>query len=908
MAQSGMIKGKITSKATQNGVSDVEVNLVELKLLKFTDGDGTFSFAQVPYGHYKISIGDGYNVSEVVIVNVDKEIVDLGDIAVKVENESLNATEMQLPSIGLEDVASVADDDGVSSQSYSSILTAYRDPFLSTAAYTFGPLRYRLRGYDRDETEVFVNNIAMNDVESGAAFWGQWGGLNDMFRNQNTSFALNPMEVGFGGLQGGTAIDASAANQRQQTRITYSASNRSYNNRLMVTHSTGMMKNGWAISASASKRWAKEGYIPGTFYDGYSYFLGVSKKINPKTMLHFTTFGSPTQRGKAMPAIQEAMDLAGDNYYNPNWGYLNGEKRNARVNSSYQPVGILSLEYNRSPLEQLNVALSYQDGFYGNSALDWYNAMDPRPDYYRKLPSYFYMEGTHSDSIAGDAMQAALSSNPDLLQIDWDGLYSANRLNNQTINGVTGNRSVYVIGQDRDDTRRISLATNYKKVLNENTKIFAGISYQLQMTESYRKMLDLLGGDYYVNLNQFAERTYVGNSTLNQNNILNPNEIIREGDKYNYNYKSTFHKGYVWGQGNFSFNKFDAFVTARVGMDAFQREGLYQSGLFSDDSYGKSDMQSFLTYAIKGGLTYKINGRNYLYLNAGYVANAPTFDNSYISPRVRNTTIDNIKLETSQTIEGGYLIHSPYLNGRLSGFVTDFNNITDIKRFYHEDYRTFVNFVMQNVGIRNLGAELALQAKLSASLTATGVATWTQVFYTTRPDISVYRDNDTNIEASHTTSYMKNYFVASGPQSAYSLGLNYRSPRYWYANVNFNYMDRNYMEVNPTRLTADAVDMMDRTSAEYQAVVNQEQFPSFYTVDIFAGKSFLLQNYFKKLPRSWMLYINVGVNNVTNNKDIITGGFNQLRFDYATRNPDKFPPKYFYGYGINYFVNIALKF
>lgn len=906
-AQEGMLKGKLVSNDAGTPVAEMELELIELKVLKFSDGNGVFSFSNVPYGTYTLQIGDGIRASEAIQIQMNSEMVDLGAITIQLTEGSENSTE-QLLSVGLEDIITDLEEDGMSANSYSPILSAYRDPFLSAVAYTFGPLRYQLRGYNRNEQEVYLNGMPMNDVKSGSAFWGQWGGLNDVFRNQTNSFGLMPMEVGFGGLLGGTAIDVTAINQRKQTRITYSNSNRTYRHRVMVTHSTGLMSNGWALTVSASRRWAKEGYIPGTFYDGYSYFLGASKRIRSKAFLHFTTFGAPTRRGKAMPAIQEAMDIAGSNYYNPNWGYLNGVKRNARISNAFQPAGILSFEYRPNPLESWNIAIAYQTGYNENSSLDWYNAQDPRPDYYRKLPSFYWYNPAGADTNTAQQVLDELTGNPDKMQIDWARLYEANRFNTVTVNGVTGKRSLYAIGNDVDDIRRISLASGYKGVASDHLKIFGGLVYQLQMMESYREMTDLLGGDFWVNQNQFAERTYIGNHILNQYDLNHPDRIVKEGDRYMYHYKSLFHRAYLWGQASFMYNKFDFFITGKMGIEAFRRDGQYLNGIFQDDSYGKSAMHQFLTYSGKAGLTYKINGRNYLYLNGAYVTNAPSFDNTFISPRVRNLTVTDPATVKSMTWDAGYLLHTPYLNGRISAFTTQYDHMSHILRFYHEDYRTFVNYAMTDISIRNLGAEVALQAKLSPTMSATAVAVWTQVFYTSRPTVSIFRDNDTITTPSSSIAYLENYYAVSGPQSAYTIGFNYRSPQYWWLNVNFSYFDRNYLQVNPTRLTEDAVDLMDRTSSAYQKIVSQEQLPAFYTIDIFTGKSIMISDLFRKVPRSHILYINVGINNITNNKNIITGGFNQLRFDMATRNPDRFPPKYFYGLGINYFVNISYKF
>lgn len=906
--QFAIVKGRIVSDATNQPISDVEVELPFLKILQHTDGNGEFTFSQIPYGSYDVVIGSGYSLDETVKISVDKSVVEIGDILVTPNEAATSFQSGQLPTIALEESSSSADDDGVSDQSVSGVLTASRDPFLSAAAFTFGPLRYQLRGYQRDQLDVFMNGIPMNDAESGFAIWGNWGGLNDVFRNQSVTFGLQPSDAGFGGLTGTTSLDASAAAQRKQIRVSYSLSNRTYRNRLMFTYSTGLLKNGWAFSVSGSKRWAQEGYIPGTFYDGYAYYLAISKKMGQKSMLHFITFGSPTERGKAMPSIQEAMDIAGSNYYNPNWGWQDGEKRNSRINSSFQPTAILSYEYKASTRTLLTLSASYQQGFVGNSSLDWYNAQDPRPDYYRKLPSYYLNNPAGVDSATATAVLEDLQNDPDQMQVDWDRLYQANRFNQETVNGVTGSRSVYVIGQDRDDIRKMSFAANLLSSVGEHAKVYTGIAVLSQHTESYRKMIDLLGGDYFVNLNQFAERTYVGNTLLNQNDLNNPNGIIREGDKYNYDYNSDFLNAYWWGQSVFTFDKVDFNIAAKFGYNTFSRNGLFNNGLFPTNSEGKSETQSFFTYAVKGGITYKIDGRNYLFVNGGAMSNSPTFDNTFISPRTRNSVISDAVTEKIKTIEGGYLLRAPALNGRLSMFATDITDATQIKRFYHEDYRTFVNYVMRNVNTRNLGAELAMQAKISPSFTATLIATWMQAFYTSRPNISIYQDNDTTIKVGTNVAYMQNYYLPVGPQTAMTLGINYRSPKYWYANINFNYFDRNYVEVNPSRLTTDAVDLLRPGSAEWHAILDQEKLPSAFTIDIFAGKSFLLSKAMKWLPYGSYLYLNVGVSNILNNRDIKTGGFEQLRFDYSGANPERFPSKYFYAFGTNYFVNVSLKF
>src|SRR5438105_1197582 len=161
------------------------------------------------------------------------------------------------------------------SQNVSSVLTAGRDPFYAAASFNFSPVRFRMRGYDGDLTSVFMNGIPMESIDNGFTPFGLWGGLNDVMRNRDVSLGLRYNTFSFGDIGSTTSIDSRASKQRKQTSFSYALSNRNYIHRWTLTHSTGISKKGWAFSFSASRRWADEGYVPGTYYNGWSYFAGV---------------------------------------------------------------------------------------------------------------------------------------------------------------------------------------------------------------------------------------------------------------------------------------------------------------------------------------------------------------------------------------------------------------------------------------------------------------------------------------------------------------------------------------------------------------------------------------------------------------------------------------------------------
>jgi hypothetical protein len=342
---------------------------------------------------------------------------------------------------------------------------------------------------------------------------------------------------------------------------------------------------------------------------------------------------------------------------------------------------------------------------------------------------------------------------------------------------------------------------------------------------------------------------------------------------------------------------------------SYAREGLYRNGLFADNSYGKSKSQNFLTWSSKAGVTYKINGKSYLFVNGIYQQEDPGINNTFLSPHTRNQTIENPCLQTTQSIEMGYLMKAPKLNIRIVGYATDIQNATSIQRFYNDDpdFQSFVNFVMQRVNMRFIGSELAIEYVLNPSLSISAVAAIGQAFYTNRPSVTVYADNDTNTTPGSKEVYIKNYYLGVGPQSAYSTGIAYNGAKHWYGKINFNYLDRNYIAVNPARRTIDAAELVDKNDMLYNKIFDQEKLPAIFSIDLSVGKSFRLNKISKKIPYGLMLYVNLGISNLLNNTNQKSGGYEQLRYDFTNNNPDKFPSKYFYGYGRTFYLSLSFK-
>ena len=207
--------------------------------------------------------------------------------------------------------------------------------------------------------------------------------------------------------------------------------------------------------------------------------------------------------------------------------------------------------------------------------------------------------------------------------------------------------------------------------------------------------------------------------------LFRPNRILHEGDKFGYNYDLNIKRGSVWLQGTFKFRKIDFFLATEHSYTSFFRKGNVKTGLFPTNSYGKSATYNFYNSAIKGGITYKFNGRNYLFANGSYASRAPFFENAFLAPRTRDFVQDDLKSEEIVSVEGGYIMNAPKLKLRATGYYTQFKNQLNVLTFYNDEFRNFVNYAISNIGKVHAGIEFGAEAKVYKGLSVnSGCSCW----------------------------------------------------------------------------------------------------------------------------------------------------------------------------------------
>ncbi|PIE99154.1 MAG: TonB-dependent receptor, partial [Polaribacter sp.] len=431
---------------------------------------------------------------------------------------------------------------------------------------------------------------------------------------------LTPSSYSFGGVLGSTNMNTRASEYREGGSISYASSNRSYVHRLMATYASGELEGGWSFAFSASRRMANEGFVDGTSYNAYSMFGTIEKRINDKHSIGFTSIYAFNKRGKSGANTQEVFDIKGTKY-NPYWGYQNGKMRNSRMKRIEEPIFMLSHYWDISDNTTLNTNVAYQFGEMGNSRLDYMGGRllsngsiigrgsNPDPTYYRKLPSSTYKYG-------GNNIYDLLMNFKEDGQVQWDDLYAQN---------MTGaGNSKYILYEDRSDDKQFTANTILNSQINENITLNGKVKYSYLRSENFAKVLDLLGGKYYLDVDGYGE-----NFEQKQNDLFHPNRKVGVDDKFKYNY--IFYSNVIDGflQAQFKYNKVDFYLAGDVSRTTHQRRGLYRNGGFKNNSFCKSKMQEFTNISGKAGLTYKITGRHLLDFNGGYITKAPTLRNTF---------------------------------------------------------------------------------------------------------------------------------------------------------------------------------------------------------------------------------------------------------------------------------------
>lgn len=279
----GGVKGKVVSRTTRAAIDGVKVTLTPGDVTTKTDASGNFVIENLAKGEYTLSFEAAEFEPLTLAVRVDKLIRDINNVILIPENVAPTMDDAIFAEFDTETLEDA--------QSLPSSLSASKDVFNNIASYKFSEMRFNVRGYDSQYSDVYMNGIQLNDAMTGYTPWSLWSGLNDATRNQEVTSALNMGDMGISGIAGTTNINTRPSQMRKGLRASVVNGNSMYRFRGMLTYASGLQDNGWSYAFSVSTRQGGNSYVNGVYYNAFGYFAAVEKQFNSQHRLALSILG-----------------------------------------------------------------------------------------------------------------------------------------------------------------------------------------------------------------------------------------------------------------------------------------------------------------------------------------------------------------------------------------------------------------------------------------------------------------------------------------------------------------------------------------------------------------------------------------------------------------------------------------
>lgn len=617
---------------------------------------------------------------------------------------------------------------------------------------------------------------------------------------------------------------------------------------------------GWSLSAYLAGRTGRDMHIKGVFTNAVESGVKLQKHWNYDHRLTITAMFSPSERGTRRASTAEAYRLTGDNLYNPSWGYQNGKVRNANVRRTAVPSLIVAYDGAVSQNTTLTIAAGADVGTGKYSALEWFDALTPMPDNYRFLPSYY-----EDEDVAAGVADVWRKGDPRYTQIDWDELCRQNRL--------AGGNAVYAVGDRVERIVSANVRASAVTMVGSRTTIGYGLYMSYNNSRNYRQMRDLLGSDHIVDIDQYlVDDAAYGN--MLQNDLRNPDRMIREGDRFGYDYSLT--DRYLCGFVTLNYNsdRINMDFAADIGERMICRNGFYEKELFAgNESFGRSRRMHFAPYTVKAAFGYSFTPRHYLEVSAAFVGETPDARDLFLQTQYNNRTIDNPVLRSVAGGELNYTFLHKVVNLRASLFANISRNDCEVSHYYDDLAAEYCDMVVSGIDRLNIGAEIAATFNISRRLSASVAVTAGRYTYFSDPCVTLYSDIDNRMICDNAVSHMGACKVGNAPQIAATADVAYMN-KGWGVRLSVNCAALRYVEPAAMRRT-DRVSRQGSVSEEiFRTFVDQERLADAVTADGSVWKVFWLKRDYSSRSR---IVVSLSVRNLLGSSNIVYNARESVR-------------------------------
>lgn len=913
VAQTAAVSGTVVDAGTGAPVSGATISIQDQGITVTTGPAGDFRISTALPGEAVLTVSaPGYAAGATQLRLYNDQSVNAGNVILVSDddNEFVVFTEDNNNEL-LFDESMLEDEEG-NGQNVTALTGASDNIYYKFTRYGYSPLYSNYRGVGSRYQETYINSLPMNDLIRGGFSFSQLGGMTSRaFRNNTSTIGLGASAYGFGGISGSQNFNTITDTYAPGFNGSLSYTNSNYNYRAMATYSSGLTDNGFALTISAIGRYSKEGVVPGTFYNSGGLFVSLEKVFDNKNSLTMTLWGAPTQYANGKATVQEVYDLVGDNLYNPTWGWQAGKKRSDNIREKFDPTAMLTWLH-KGEKTTLTTSAAFRWTSFARTRLNYYKANDPKPDYYKNLPSYFiYGQDTPEWGLYDYYTNLWENNIGGIQQIDWDAMYLANHLNNiqnQSLPADQKKGSSYIQQMEHSKQFNFIVGSTLNHRFTDNITFQAGLNFNYTRSSDYMTIKDLLGGEFWVDVDPFSDRDMYdpsANTDILQNDLDHPNRKVVKGDRFGYDYNIHAMKLQAWVQNQHKYAHWDINYGASFSWEEFYRFGHMRNGRAPENSLGKSKTLDFEDFAVKAGVTYKLDGRNFFTVQAQYSTDAPLISDVYISPRIKDTTIKDPKSQKTLSVDAQYNWNYRRFRGSIGAYFINMDDAVERMGFYDESLNTFCNFALNGVKRQYKGIELGMAYKILPSLTASFAGTYAKFQYKNNPmgmrsvENGLYADTE-------QTVYLKNYTCTSTPQLAFNIALDWQAPKMFFVNVNASYLADYYVKLaypfhEQMPGMWEVANNTEEVEALMEAYADQPKLDNQWVLNASVGKLIYIN-------RSLSLNLNLSVSNILNNKDLVINAFQQSRVDTKRYNINSFPTKLQYAQGIKVYFNVGVRF
>lgn len=913
VAQTAAVSGTVVDAGTGAPVSGATISIQDQGITVTTGPAGDFRISTALPGEAVLTVSaPGYAAGATQLRLYNDQSVNAGNVILVSDddNEFVVFTEDNNNEL-LFDESMLEDEEG-NGQNVTALTGASDNIYYKFTRYGYSPLYSNYRGVGSRYQETYINSLPMNDLIRGGFSFSQLGGMTSRaFRNNTSTIGLGASAYGFGGISGSQNFNTITDTYAPGFNGSLSYTNSNYNYRAMATYSSGLTDNGFALTISAIGRYSKEGVVPGTFYNSGGLFVSLEKVFDKKNSLTMTLWGAPTQYANGKASVQEVYDLVGDNLYNPTWGWQSGKKRSDNIREKFDPTAMLTWLH-KGEKTTLTTSAAFRWTSFARTRLNYYKANDPKPDYYKNLPSYFIYGQDSPEWGLYDYYTNLWENNiGGIQQIDWDAMYLANHLNNiqnQSLPADQKKGSSYIQQMEHSKQFNFIVGSTLNHRFTDNITFQAGLNFNYTRSSDYMTIKDLLGGEFWVDVDPFSDRDMYdpsANPDILQNDLDHPNRKVVKGDRFGYDYDIHAMKLQAWVQNQHKYAHWDINYGASFSWEEFYRFGHMRNGRAPENSLGKSKTLDFEDFAVKAGVTYKLDGRNFFTVQAQYSTDAPLISDVYISPRIKDTTIKDPKSQKTISVDAQYNWNYRRFRGSIGAYFINMDDAVERMGFYDESLNTFCNFALNGVKRQYKGIELGMAYKILPSLTASFAGTYAKFQYKNNPmgmrsvENGLYADTE-------QTVYLKNYTCTSTPQLAFNIALDWQAPKMFFVNVNASYLADYYVKLaypfhEQMPGMWEVANNTEEVEALMEAYADQPKLDNQWVLNASVGKLIYIN-------RSLSLNLNLSVSNILNNKDLVINAFQQSRVDTKRYNINSFPTKLQYAQGIKVYFNVGVRF